>query len=106
MTDLSAKLDPQALLAALEANHAHKSDPGRKGCGIEKAIRAYLAQQALRTTEAGEMVAWRGEIPGGVRKFTAIKRVSEIWADQGLTVTPLYAHPATQDAVVREGCGK
>ena len=37
------ELNPQALLAALEANHAHKADPGRKGCGIEKAIRAYLS---------------------------------------------------------------
>ena len=37
------ELNPQALLAALEANHAHKADPGRKGCGIEKAIRAYFA---------------------------------------------------------------
>lgn len=49
---------------------------------------------ALSTpTEVGEVVAWRGEIPGGVRKFTAIRRVSEIWADQGLAVVPLYASP-------------
>lgn len=59
------------------------------------AMRAAL--EAVSSIHEAEPVAWRAdhEVDGEyTRKFTAMKRVAEIWADQRLNVTPLYAHPA------------
>ena len=39
--------------------------------------------------EDAQAVAWRGDADDGTIRFTAIKRVSEIWADQGLAITAL-----------------
>ena len=46
-----------------------------------------------QSTDGAEPAAWRGDRLDGTRKFTAIKRVAEIWEEQGQTVTPLYAAP-------------
>lgn len=65
-----------------------------------------LTELRDRRAAGGEAVAWRGDGEnefGSIRKFTAMQRVSEIWADQGLTVTPLYLHPSNRGVAVPEG---
>jgi hypothetical protein len=61
-------------------------------------------RRASHTEGAGaEPVAWRADhqIEGEyTRRYTAMKRVAEIWAEQGLTVTPLYASPTLPGDVV------
>jgi hypothetical protein len=76
MTTISdERLDPEGVLAALEAHKAHKMDPGRKGCGIEKAIRAYLnTAQSLRA-QGGVRVKpleWTGEEGGPGKDIRAV----------------------------------
>lgn len=49
-----------------------------------------------------EPVAWRRDAADGTRKFTAINRVAEIWRDQGLNVTSLYASPTKAVTITDE----
>ena len=46
-----------------------------------------------------EIVAWRGGKEDGSRKYTEIKRVAEIWADQNLTVIPLVRADQAQSLI-------
>lgn len=73
------------------------------------AERAAIAAQPAQ----GEAVAWCLDDDFGFA-YTRIKRVAEIWRDQGCVVTPLYTHPAPTppatsgadlDALVEVGSG-
>lgn len=97
---MTTPLDEKALAEAHDAFYATESSNSRDM--MRNAIRAYLS-----TTPAPDglaVVAWRGGKEDGSRKYTEIKRVSEIWADQNLTVIPLVRADQAQSALaaVRE----
>ncbi len=61
-----------------------------------------MSTAALSTAPAADglaVVGWRGGKDDGSRKYTEIKRVAEIWADQNLTVIPLVRADQAQSAL-------
>lgn len=66
---------------------------------LQDYARAASVSQAPR-----EVIAWCGrDHKDGRVRYTSLERVSEIWRDQGLGITPLYAVPVrASDALVEQ----
>jgi hypothetical protein len=81
-----------------------RREPGQKGNALRQLSDRIAKALASHTEGAGaEPVAWCADhqIEGEyTRRYTAMKRVAEIWAEQGLTVTTLYASPTLPGDVV------
>ena len=83
-------LNPDALMAAYEDQHAHNSDAGRKGSGLEKAIRAYLSAipspLSLQSVMGEDKLA---ELLAGLDDY-------QVWS-QGDQMQDIYEHPEICD---------